>query len=169
MHAGGSIVIERIGRSRGELSRFFDVADALYRDHPAWVAPIRSDLAKVFQDDNPFFRHGEMQLFLARRNGRDAGRVAAILDRNHNSFHGEKAAFFGFFEAENDPEIAGKILEAVALWARERKMMVLRGPANPTLNDEAGLLVDAFDSPPVVMMTYNPPYYPDLIEGQGFR
>ena len=64
-------------------------------------------MAKVFQDENPFFRHGEMQLFVARRDGRDVGRVAAILDRNHNEFHGEKAAFFGFFESENDPEVAG--------------------------------------------------------------
>ena len=168
MSAPASVVIERIGRSRRELSRFFDVADALYASDPLFVAPIRSDVAKVFQGENPFFRHGEMQLFIARRGGRDVGRVAAILDRNHNDFHGEKAAFFGFFESENDPEVAGKLLEAAALWGRERKMTILRGPTNPTLNDEAGLLVDGFDSPPVMMMTYNPPHYAALIEGQGF-
>ncbi len=168
MSAPASVVIERIGRSRRELSRFFDVADALYASDPLFVAPIRSDVAKVFQGENPFFRHGEMQLFVARRDGRDVGRVAAILDRNHNEFHGEKAAFFGFFESENDPEVAGKLLEAAALWGRERKMTILRGPTNPTLNDEAGLLVDGFDSPPVMMMTYNPPHYAALIEGQGF-
>ena len=168
MSAPASVVIERIGRSRRELSRFFDVADALYASDPLFVAPIRSDVAKVFQGENPFFRHGEMQLFVARRDGRDVGRVAAILDRNHNDFHGEKAAFFGFFESENDPEVAGKLLEAAALWGRERKMTILRGPTNPTLNDEAGLLVDGFDSPPVMMMTYNPPHYAALIEGQGF-
>ena len=168
MSAPASVVIERIGRSRRELSRFFDVADALYASDPLFVAPIRSDVAKVFQGENPFFRHGEMQLFIARRGGRDVGRVAAILDRNHNEFHGEKTAFFGFFESENDPEVAGKLLEAAALWGRERKMTILRGPTNPTLNDEAGLLVDGFDSPPVMMMTYNPPHYAALIEGQGF-
>ena len=168
MSAPASVVIERIGRSRRELSRFFDVADALYASDPLFVAPIRSDVAKVFQGENPFFRHGEMQLFIARRGGRDVGRVAAILDRNHNEFHGEKTAFFGFFESENNPEVAGKLLEAAALWGRERKMTILRGPTNPTLNDEAGLLVDGFDSPPVMMMTYNPPHYAALIEGQGF-
>ncbi len=104
LSASASVVIERIGRSRADLARFFDVADALYAGDPSFVAPIRSDLAKVFQDDNPFFRHGEIQLFIARRNGKDAGRIAAILDRNHNQFHGEKAAFFGFFESENEPE-----------------------------------------------------------------
>ncbi len=169
MSAASSVAIERIGRSRRELSRFFDVADALYGADPNFVAPIRSDLARVFQDENPFFRHGEMQLFVARRSGRDVGRIAAILDRNHNAFHSERTAFFGFFESENDTEVAGKLLEAAALWGRERKMAVLRGPTNPTLNDEAGLLVDAFDSAPVVMMTYNPPHYAALIEGHGFR
>ena len=168
MGAPASVVIERIGRSRGELSRFFDVADALYASDPLFVAPIRSDVAKVFQGENPFFRHGEMQLFVARRDGRDVGRVAAIVDRNHNEFHGEKTAFFGFFESENDPEVVGKLFEAAALWGRERKMTILRGPTNPTLNDEAGLLVDGFDSPPVMIMTYNPRHYAALIEGQGF-
>ncbi len=165
--ASNQVAIERIGRSKSELDRFFDVADRLYAGDPNFVAPIRSDLAKVFQNENPFFRHGEMQLFVARREGRDVGRVAAILDRNHNEFHGEKAGFFGFFESENDSEVAAKLIDSAALWARERKMTILRGPVNPTLNDEAGLLVDGFDSPPVMMMTYNPPYYAPLLEGQG--
>ncbi len=91
------------------------------------------------------------------------------MDRAHNEFHDEKAAFFGFFESENDPETAGLLFDAAALWARERKMRVLRGPANPSLNDEAGLLVEGFGSPPVFMMTYNPPFYPALLEGAGFR
>ena len=164
-----SVVIERIGRGKADLSRFFDVADRLYAGDPHWVAPLRDDLAKVFKDENPFFRHGEMQLFVARRDGRDVGRIAAILDRNHNEFHGEKASFFGYFESENDPAVAGALLDAAALWGRERKMTVLRGPTNPTLNDEAGLLVDGFDSSPVLMMTYNPRSYIGLIEGQGFR
>ena len=163
------IAIERIGRGKAELSRFFDVADRIYTKDPNFVAPIRSDVAKVFEGENPFFRHGEMQLFVAHQAGVDVGRIAAILDRNHNAFHGEKAAFFGFFETSDDPAVAAKLLEAAAVWGRERKMTVLRGPTNPTLNDEAGLLVDGFDSPPVLMMTYNPRSYAALIEGQGFR
>jgi hypothetical protein len=123
----------------------------------------------VFSDDNPFFRHAEVQLFIARRDSVDVGRIAAVVDRAHNKFHQEKTAFFGFFESENDAEVAGALFEAAALWARERRMQVLRGPANPSMNDEAGLLVDGFDSPPVFMMTYNPPFYPALVEGAGFR
>ncbi len=163
------VVIQRIGRSKADLERFFDVADRIYAGDANFVAPLRSDVAKVFQDENPFFRHGEIQLFVARRGSEDVGRVAAIVDRNHNTFHGEKAAFFGFFESIDDPAVAGRLLDAAALWGRERKMTVLRGPTNPTLNDEAGLLVDGFDSPPVLMMTYNPRFYAGLIEGQGFH
>jgi len=161
------VSIDRIGRGKRDLERFFDVADPLYAGDPNWVPPLRSDVAKVFQDENPFFRHGEMQLFVARRAGKDVGRVAAVLDRNHNEFHGERVVFFGFFESPDDPEVARALLDAVAVWGRERKMTVLRGPTNPTLNDEAGLLVDGYDSPPVLMMTYNPRYYAPLLEGQG--
>lgn len=110
-----------------------------------------------------------MQLFVARRGASDVGRVAAILDRAHNEFHGERVAFFGFFESADDPEVAGRLFDAAALWGRERKMEALRGPTNPSLNDEAGLLVDGFDSPPVFMMTYNSRFYPALLEGAGFR
>ena len=167
--AGGSVSILPIGRSKKELHRFFDVADRVYARDPHWVPPLRDDVAKVFADSNPLFEHAEMRLFVAQRDGQDAGRVAAILDRNHNEFHGEKTAFFGYFESVDDPAVAGALLDAAAAWGRERGMTVLRGPANPTLNDEAGLLVGGFDSDPVLMMTYNPRYYPKLIEGAGFR
>ena len=164
-----SIDVLPIGRSKRELNRFFDVADRVYAGDRNWVPPLRDDVAKVFGEKNPFFRHAEIQLFLARRSNSDVGRVAAVVDRNHNEFHGEKAAFFGFFESANDSRIARALLEAAAVWGRERGMTILRGPANPSLNDEAGLLVDGFDSPPVVMMTYNPRYYVSLVEGEGFR
>jgi hypothetical protein len=163
------VVVQRIGRERSDVGRFLDVAERLYRGDPNWVPPLRSDVAKVLSEENPFFRHAEMQLFVARRGATDVGRIAAIVDRAHNDFHEEKTAFFGFFESENDPATAGLLFDAAALWGRERKMRLLRGPANPSLNDEAGLLVEGFGSPPVFMMTYNPPWYPALVEGAGFR
>ena len=144
------------------------MADRVYRGDPNWVPPLRDDVAKVFSEKNPFFEHAEMDLFVARRDGEDAGRIVAVLDRAHNEFHAEKAAFFGFFESVDDREVAAALFDAVAKWAKERGMEILRGPANPSLNDEAGLLVDAFDKPPVLMMTYNPRYYVDLVEGAGF-
>src|ERR1700692_770447 len=164
-----AVSIEPISRSKRDLSRFFDVADRIYGNDPNWVPPLRDDVAKVFADKNPFLRHAEIQLFVARRGSTDAGRIAAILDRNHNDFHGEKTAFFGFFESENDAAVADALLTAAAGGARERGMETLRGPANPSLNDEAGLLVEGFDTPPVLMMTYNPRYYATLLEEAGFR
>ena len=164
-----TVSIEPVSRSKRDLNRFFDVADRIYRGDPNWVPPLRDDVAKVFSEKNPFFQHAEMELFVARRDGEHAGRIAAILDRNHNEFHGEKTAFFGFFESVNDRAVSDALLDFAANWARRRGMQVLRGPANPSLNDEAGLLVEGFGKPPVLMMTYNPPYYVDLIEGSGFR
>ncbi|HYU07280.1 MAG TPA: hypothetical protein VEM77_08905 [Thermoplasmata archaeon] len=164
-----TVSIEPISRSKRDLSRFFDVADRIYRDDPNWVPPLRDDVAKVFAEKNPFFRHAEIELFVARRDGEDAGRIVAILDRHHNDFHGEKTGFFGFFESENDRAVSDALLDAAASWVRRRGMEILRGPANPSLNDEAGLLVLGFDNPPVLMMTYNPRYYVDLIEAAGFR
>jgi GNAT superfamily N-acetyltransferase len=161
--------IERIGRETRDLRRFFDVAEKIYADDPHWVAPLRSDLAKVLSLENPFFRHAQMQLFIARRDGADVGRIAATLDRAHNEFHGEQTAFFGYFESECDQWVANSLCDAAAAWASERGMKVLRGPTNPSLNDEAGLLIDGFDASPVFMMTYNPPYYGALLEGAGFR
>lgn len=164
-----AVSIEPLSRSKRDLHRFFDVADRIYRDDPNWVPPLRDDVARVFADKNPFFRHAEMHLFVARRENEDVGRIAAILDRNHNEFHGEKTGFFGFFESENDRAVSDALLGAAADWARQRGMEVLRGPANPSLNDEAGLLVEGFDTPPVLMMTYNPRYYETLLEEAGFR
>jgi hypothetical protein len=164
-----AVAIELIGRSKKELRRFFDVADRVYAGDPNWVPPLRDDVALVFGDKNPFWEHAEIQLFVARRGGTDVGRIAAILDRGHNEFHGEKTAFFGFFESENDAATAVALFDAAGAWGKARGMTVLRGPANPSLNDEAGLLVSGFESPPVLMMTYNPRYYVALYENAGFQ
>ena len=169
MSLESSVAVVPLGRSKRELHRFFDVADRIYSGDPNWVPPLRDDVAKVFADANPLFQHAEIQLFLAQKHGVDVGRVAAILDSNHNDFHSEKTVFFGFFESENDLVTAAALFDAVAAWGKARGMTNLRGPANPTLNDEAGLLVDGFDSPPILMMTYNPRFYPALFERAGFR
>jgi hypothetical protein len=96
------------------------------------------------------------------------GTVGAVIDENHNRFHGEKAGAFGFLEAIDDSAVAQSLLSTAERWTRERGMTVMRGPLNFSLNQEIGTLVDGFDSPPMVMMTYNPRYYPPLIEGQGY-
>ncbi len=155
-------------RTPREVSRFLNVSYDIYQDDPHWVAPLLLDLKKVFSNANPLFQHAEMQLWIARRNGRDVGRIAGVLDHHHNQAHQEQTAFFGFFECENNAETSRQLFGVVRDWARQKGMHRLLGPMNPTTNDECGLLVDGFDSPPQLMMTYNPRYYVDLITSEGF-
>lgn len=117
---------------------------------------------------NPFFEHGEAEYFIAERGGEVVGRIAAIANRLHNETHGDKVGFFGFFEAEDDQQVADRLFEAAAAWLRERGFDSMRGPTSFSVNDEAGLLVQGFDAPPTVMMPHNPPYYEKLVLGAGF-
>lgn len=142
----------------------------IYRHDQNWVPPLIMDLKKIFdKKHHPFFQHSEAEFFLARRNGEAVGRIAAILNNNHNKFHNERCAFFGFFESSNEPAVAAALLEKAADWARAKGMTTLRGPANYSSNDTWGLLVEGFDMPPVILMTYNPRYYVELIEQAGFN
>ena len=141
----------------------------IYRHDQHWVPPLIMDLKKIFdKKHHPFFLHSEADFFLARRDGETVGRIAAILNHNHNNFHHERCAFFGFFESINEPAVATALLEKVADWARAKGLTTLRGPANYSSNDTWGLLVEGFEMPPVILMTYNPRYYVDLIEQAGF-
>ena len=164
-----NIDIVPLSRKSHEVLRFLKVSYGIYRDDPHWVAPLLMDLKKVFTDANPLFEHAEMALWVAERDGQDVGRIAGILDRNHNQTQTDSAAFFGFFESVNDVEVSRQLFDAAFAWARQQGVRRLLGPMNPTTNDECGLLVDGFDSSPVFMMTYNPRYYLDLVAAAGFR
>jgi GNAT superfamily N-acetyltransferase len=117
---------------------------------------------------NPFFEHARVNLFLAERNGEVVGRVAAIDDDNHNQTHDDNLLFFGFFEAE-DGEVAQSLFARIEYRGRELGREAIRGPANPSLNHNAGFLIDAFESDPFVMMPYNPLEYPRYVEASGYR
>jgi hypothetical protein len=162
------ISIEALQTNAADADRFLKVSYGIYNGDPHWVAPLLMDLKKVFTSANPLFDHAEMQLWIASRNGTEVGRIAGIIDQTHNRVNQDQAAFFGFFECVRDQEVSRKLFETVSGWARGRGMRRLLGPMNPTTNDECGLLVEGFDSPPVFMMTYNPQYYVDLLEGAGF-
>ena len=163
--------IERVV-GRADLAAFVDLPFTLYRDDPSWVPPLKAEVRKLLDARrHPFYaggREAEIELFLARDGRRVVGRVAAILNHAHNRVHGESIAFFGFFECERRPEVAAALLAAVEGWARERGLEAVRGPMNPSTNYECGLLVEGFDRPPVLMMTYNPPWYAQLLEAAGY-
>ncbi len=162
------IQIVPLSRNSGDVTRFLKFSYKIYGKDPLWVAPLLMDLKKVFTDANPLFEHAEMQLWMARRNGEDVGRIAGIVDHNHNRAASEQTAFFGFYECIDDRAVSAKLFETVTQWTRQKGLKKLMGPMNPTSNDECGLLVDGFDSSPVIMMTYNPRYYVPLVEAEGF-
>lgn len=157
--------------SRAERKTFVRLPWRIYPEsYPAWVPPLLSEEYKrIDRQRNPFFGHGDARLFLAYRNGEPAGRIAAIENRQHNEFHADRVGFFGFFEAENDADVAGALLDSASDWLRQRGLESMRGPTNFSTNEECGLLVQNFEQPPYVMMTYHPPYYAELLEGWGME
>jgi GNAT superfamily N-acetyltransferase len=117
---------------------------------------------------NPFFEHAEAEYFIAERDGEVVGRIAAISNRLHNETHGDRVGFFGFFECADNQSVADALFEAAANWCRAMGHDTLRGPASFSVNDECGLLVDGFETPPALMMPHNPRYYIGLLERAGF-
>jgi ribosomal protein S18 acetylase RimI-like enzyme len=161
------VEIVRLSRTPGDILRFLNVSYGIYQADPNWVAPLLMDLKKVFTDENPLFQHARMELWVARKGGRDVGRIAGIIDDHFNRTATVPSGFFGFFESTDDLNVAHGLFQVVADWARKDKVKVLQGPMNPTTNDECGILVEGFDSPPVFMMSYNPRYYLPLFEAEG--
>jgi GNAT superfamily N-acetyltransferase len=141
----------------------------VYRDDPYWVPPLLSE-RKAFTNPHkhPFFQHGRVQQFLARRGDEIVGTVAAFTNDLYNQVHGSNVGWFGFFEVLPDAEAAAALLETAAEWARRAGHDRLLGPAQYSTNDEIGLLVDGFDDPPRILMTYNPRRYLDYLEAAGF-
>ncbi len=143
---------------------------SLYKNSPYWVPPLLSDQKILLNPDkHPFYEHASANFFLATIDNQVVGRIAAIIDNNHNKIHNEKTGFFGFFETIENYQVAKKLYNACKSWIYNQGMTNFRGPANPCLNEDCGFLTDAFDLPPVIMMPYNPPYYIDYAEKFGFK
>jgi GNAT superfamily N-acetyltransferase len=156
--------------TRRQRKQFFDLPWELYRGDPHWVPPIRLVQKELLNfRHHPFYDDAEIRHFLALRDGKPCGRLAAIINHAHNRWYKEQRGFFGFFESIDDQEVASGLFDAARAWLAERGIEAVRGPVNPSLNYEVGLLVDGFDESPWFMMTYNKPYYGRLIESYGFR
>jgi hypothetical protein len=152
-----------------ELKDFINLPWNLYAQYPNWVPPLKKEVRRLLDPRrHPFWSSAERRLFLARRGSQVVGRIAGIIDRCYNEFHGERMGIWGFFECADDPAAAKALFSAVETWARLKGMAFLRGPLNPSTNYELGLLVEGFDYLPALMMSYNPPYYSRLVESCGF-
>lgn len=157
-------------RTKADGKKFIDFLYAHYKGDMSFAPPLRMDREKLIDmKKNPFYKHAEMELFLAERDGNVIGRIGGIVNYNHNKEHSDKIGFFGFFECVNEQEVANALFDEAKKFVLSKGMNALRGPANPSVNDEYGLLVEGFDSPPTILMTYNPPYYSVLMETYGFH
>lgn len=155
--------------TRRERSLFLNLPWQINRGDPNWMPPLRQNQAElVGYKPHPFYKDAEGQTFLALLDGQPVGRVVAILYHGHNRFQKENRGFFGFFESIDDQQVASGLFDAVKAWFANRGITQIRGPMNPSMNYECGLLTDGFDTPPFFMMTHNLPYYQRLIEGCGF-
>lgn len=155
-------------RTRRLQREFIDLPWRIYRGDPNWIPPLVHEQKGLLGfRHHPFLDQASVQCFLAERDGEICGRIAAIENQAHNRWHNDQLGFFGFFEAIDDPQVAQALFEAAGDWLGGQGLTAMRGPTNPSINYEWGLLVDGFDSPPMFMMTYNRSYYPRLLEATG--
>jgi hypothetical protein len=164
--------IEKVDpRSRSQVGRFVDLPFHLYAGHPQWVPPLKSDVAKSLdRRHHPFYERSDAVFFLAKRGGRDVGRVAALENRPFNDHHGVKHVNFYFFDCDDDPDAAAALLDCVFEWAASRGLDTVVGPKGLSALDGFGVLVEGFEHRQMMTMTnYNYPYLSRLLEGLGFE
>lgn len=164
-----SNVLVKPAVTRTEKKQFMDFVWKLYRNDPNWIPPLRRNQEELVGfHAHPFYDDAEGQAFIAIRNNEVVGRIVALVHRPHMRRFREKLGFFGFLDAIDDAEVFHALFDQAAKWLAERGIHAMRGPINPSLNYELGLLIEGFDSPPTFMMTYNADYYPRRYEECGF-
>ncbi|MDZ7371025.1 MAG: N-acetyltransferase, partial [candidate division KSB1 bacterium] len=157
-------------RSKKELKQFVLFPWQVYKNNPYWVPPLIHDQMKFLSPEKgPFFEFGEAELFMAFNGDRPVGRISAHVDHQYEKYRDLESGHFGFFEAFNDPEAAAALFEHAEAWLRQRGKTRAEGPYNFTLYDASGMLYEGFDSLPVILLPYNPPYYNDLLTQCGYE
>jgi len=153
-----------------DLKRFIDVPFRLHANHPLWVPPLRLE-RRLFLNRrfNAFFSHGEAEYLLAVREGQVVGRVSAQINHAFNDYQQKRWGWFGFLELEDDAEVAAALLDAAGRWLRERGCERMVGPADFSMNDESGVLIEGFELRPMIRQPWHPPYYQRLLEDAGMR
>ncbi len=164
-----AVSVEKVVTKK-QTREFIKFPYALYKNDTNWVPPLlMDDYRKVNRKKHPFYQHAEAEFFLARKDGKVAGRIAAIHDEIWEKTHHEKAAYWGWFECVEDHVVAQALFDAAFAWAHARGCNRIIGPMSPNANDYIGCQIEGFDGSPVIFMTYNPKYYDSLIQGCGNR
>lgn len=162
------MLIKQVTDKQG-MADFIRFPYRLYSPYPMWVPPLIQQQKRLLNKRiNPFYKHARVKHFLAYKGNKVSGRISAIIDDNHNSFHNERTGFLGFFECIDCQDTAGALINTAIDFMKQYNMDMVRGPVNLSTNNECGLLIDGFELPPAVMMTYNPPYYLSFFENQDF-
>jgi hypothetical protein len=152
---------------RALLNRFIRLPERLHRDDPHYIAPLHMERREALTPKNPFFGHAEVQFWLAERDGRDVGRISAQIDKQALALRPDGTGFFGMIAAEDDSAIFTALLDTAAAWLRARGMVRMQGPFNLNINEETGLLVAGFDTPPMLLMGHDKPYIGPRLEDYG--
>ncbi|MGD8618693.1 MAG: N-acetyltransferase [Gammaproteobacteria bacterium] len=165
--SGGTVSLEVITQVN-QLRPFLDVPHRIYATDPHWVPPLDFEQRQRFSPGNHFFQHARWHGWVARRNGQLAGRITAQVDDLHLQQHGDAMGYFGMLEAEDNAEVFATLCNAAENWLRDQGIHKVRGPYNLHINEEVGLLVDGFSTPPFVMMGHGRPWYGSRLEDQGY-
>ncbi len=153
-----------------DLDEFVGFEFQHYKNDPLYVPPLKAEAKKLLDSkNNPFYKNAKRALFLAKKEGKIAGRIAAIVNYRHNQYHNDKVGFFGFFESINDIDVAKALFAKAEEFLKKNNLEYIRGPISPSMNDISGLLIKGFFNEPVFMMPYNKYYYSELIESCGFK
>jgi hypothetical protein len=167
-HSGNHIEIREVAGKK-DLRTFIRIPWTIYRNDPNWVPPLLLDRKEAFSSKHPFFRHATWRAWIAWRNGEPIGRISAQIDQLHQDRYRNKTGFFGLIEAPDDHAVFAALFEAAEKWLQENGMQQVIGPFNLGINQEVGILVEGFDTPPRVMSSHSPPYYGPAIEACGYR
>lgn len=160
------IVIE--ANSKKEIKQFINFPHQLYKGDPNYVPDLYLAQKEMFDRKKyPFFEYGDVQCFLAFKYGKPVGRIAAIVNKRYNEYHGSNVGFFGFYDFIYEKEVAQALMDRAKAYLEKFNFEALIGPTNFTTNETAGYLVDGFEEPPKIMMTYNKPYYDTIMKEMG--
>jgi hypothetical protein len=168
MPSAGGLEITPV-RGRADLQEFVNLPYRLHGGTP-WIPPLKLErYAYLNRRLNPFFKHGDAELFLARRDGRVVGRISAQYDRNFNAFHDNRWGFFGFLEFEEDQEVVDALFDAAGAWLKAAGRDRMVGPFDLIINEECGLLIEGFALEPMIRQPWHPPYYRQRVEAAGLQ